>query len=172
MTAADTASDPTPRTGIDRPRIKVQLVAARSATFRVLGIPHPQGSKSAFVANGKARMRESSGRGFAAWRNAVAEAALHEAERLGAPLDGPLRLSVAFRFPMPASRPARIRRMYSVPKTTAPDLSKLIRAVEDALQAAGLIADDARIVQLDASKTEMSSSWTGALITITDEVSS
>jgi Holliday junction resolvase RusA-like endonuclease len=121
-------------------------------SFDVVGVPRPQGSKQAFSAgNGKARMKEAGGLEFAAWRNAVAEAARREAEKLDGPLDGMLRLRVTFRFPMPKSRPKWMRECGMVPKTTAPDTSKLVRCVEDAFQAAGLIVDDA---------------WTGAELTI------
>lgn len=138
----------------------------RSAQFLVYGVPAPQGSKQAFVANGKARMKESGGNRFAAWRNAVAEAARIEAERLGEPLDGALGLDIVFRFPMPASRPKRIRERGVAEKTTAPDLSKLVRAVEDALQAAALITDDARITWCTARKVEVSGDWAGANVFI------
>ena len=73
--------------------------------FTVLGTPHPQGSKKAFAVNGRAIMTEASG-GHAAWRNAVADKARHVATGLGCgPLDGPLALTVLFRFPMPKIAP-------------------------------------------------------------------
>lgn len=148
--------------------------------FEVLGIPMPQGSKKAFVANGRAMMKESSG-GHAAWRNAVAQTAkdivdtaitewakVQPGLNLGYPLDGPLGLSIEFRFPMPKSRSKAQRATGRMFKTTAPDTSKLIRCVEDGLQAGGLIVDDARFCAIEACKVEVVG-WTGAAITITRE---
>ena len=122
--------------------------------FEVIGIPAPQGSKAAFKAkSGAVVTKESGGVKFAQWRNAVSEAAMREAERHGC-LDGELTLEAVFSFPMPASRPKKVRDEGRCPKTTSPDLSKLVRAIEDAMQAAGLIRDDARIAFLSASKWE------------------
>ena len=66
---------------------------------------------------------------------------------------------------MPKSRPAAARRRGWAHKTTAPDLDKLLRAVGDSLQAGGLIADDAAIASITATKIE-TTSWTGAVVTI------
>ena len=135
-------------------------------TFDVIGVPAPQGSKRAFVANGRAVMKESGGDKFASWRNAVATVARHHAART--PLDGALGLTIEFRFPMPASRSKRVRQLGRIPKTTAPDTSKLVRCVEDALQAAGLVVDDARFTTIEACKVE-TVGWSGAVITVTRE---
>ncbi len=142
-----------------------------SSAFDIIGTPKPQGSKRAFTANGRAMMKESGGNAFAAWRNAVADKARAEAERLGGCYDVPLRLDVTFRFPMPKSRRAALRRLGMIPKTTAPDTSKLVRALEDGLQAGGLIRDDALIADLHAVKIEVwdngdGDAWTGAAVAI------
>lgn len=147
------------------------------AEFRVLGVPAPQGSKVAFVVpgSGRAAMKEAGGQRWATWRNAAAAAAAEWVEHanfgrsVGAyPLDGALGLDVEFRLPMPRSRPAWMRLLRRVPKVSAPDLSKLIRALEDALQAGGLITDDARICRLTATKWEVVG-WPGAHVVITRE---
>lgn len=143
----------------------VEDTAVTSVLFDVFGVPYPQGSKRAFVANGKAIMTEASGTGHAAWRNAVAEAAHARAATCGT-FTGPLHLDVSFLFPMPKSRSRAKRDAGACPKTTAPDLDKLLRTVGDALKAGGLIADDALIVSVCASKTEVIG-WTGATITVT-----
>ena len=140
-------------------------------TFEVVGLPKPQGSKVAFNAGGRARMKESGGAEHAAWRNQVAQVArdiAQHADVLGfiAPLDGALELSILFRFPMPASRSKATRALGEVAKTTAPDLSKLIRAVEDSLTAAGLIADDARIARYGRMSKVETTGWTGCTIEI------
>ena len=71
--------------------------------FDVYGIPQPQGSHKAVMAGGFARVIPSGGGPFAAWRNAVTEAAYRAAAAVDGPLVGPLRLTVIFRFPMPTS---------------------------------------------------------------------
>jgi len=138
--------------------------------FEVIGIPMPQGSMKAFNAGGHARMKPSGGPGFAAWRNAVSQAAKDIAGHadIQAPLDGPLGLSIEFRFPMPASRPKAARAAGRAWKTTSPDTDKLIRCIGDALTAAALIADDARFCAIEAIKVEVTG-WTGAIIRITRE---
>ena len=131
-------------------------------TFDVVGQPAAQGSKRHV---GGGRMVETAA-GHAPWRAAVAAAARTHAP--DTPLDGPITLIVVFRFTMPKSRPRAVRDAGTAPKTTAPDLDKLVRAVGDGLQAGGLIADDARIAEVRASKVEVIG-WTGATITVTTE---
>jgi Holliday junction resolvase RusA-like endonuclease len=110
----------------------------------VYGSPAPQGSKK-FVGmrGGHGVMVESSKR-VKPWRADVKAAA--EAARDGAaPMDGPLVMRMVFTLPKPSSAPKR-RRTYAMRK---PDLSKLVRSTEDALTDAGLISDDARIVEYE-----------------------
>jgi Holliday junction resolvase RusA-like endonuclease len=137
--------------------------------FVVHGIPAPQGSKKAFVAAGRAMMKESNADAHALWRNQVSLAAT-EAHRGRPPLTGPLRLFVEFRFPMPKSRPKYVRDLRSVWKTTAPDTDKLIRSVGDALTAAGVIVDDALFAELVVRKLEVFEMWTGADIAVSQTV--
>lgn len=140
-------------------------------SFHVLGVPAPQGSKSAVVRGGHAVVIEGASKGqrdrHRNWRSAVAEAARDALSTHGltAALDGPLHLTVTFRHPMPASRPKRIREHGTAWKTSAPDASKLLRATEDGLQAGGLIADDARLAEIVVRKVE-TVGWTGAEIHI------
>lgn len=135
--------------------------------FEVIGLPKPQGSMKAISIGGQARVKPSGGNEFAAWRNAVSQAARDVAEHddVSAPLDGPLALDVTFRFPMPKSRPKRDHAAGLAWKTTAPDLDKLVRTVGDALTASGLIADDARFAVIKATKAE-TTGWTGAVIRV------
>jgi len=114
------------------------------AAMRIIvhGDPAPQGSKK-FVgmAAGHGVMVESSKKAKP-WRQDVVAEALKV--RDGAPaMDGPLGVTMVFTVPKPASAPKR-RRTYAMRK---PDLSKLARSTEDALVTAGVIADDARIVE-------------------------
>lgn len=135
-----------------------------SVTFDVIGVPTGQGSMKAFSAGGHARLKPSGGNKFAAWRNAVSEAA--RTAMGGAPaLDGMLHLTAVFRFPLPASRSKKLRALGGTYKTTAPDVDKLLRLVCDSLTAAAVIVDDARICSVTASKVE-TVDWCGATITI------
>lgn len=110
--------------------------------FAVYGTPAPQGSKRHV---GGGRMIESS-RKVKPWRQdvkAAAEAwiAAHGGAQWS-PIDGPILARMVFTLPKPASAP-KSRKTWAMRK---PDLSKLIRSTEDALTDAGLIRDDARIV--------------------------
>lgn len=141
-------------------------VTAERVAFEILGLPAPQGSKSR-MPNG-AMVEGSSATGRAAlrdWRTAVATTALSVATGLDGPLDGPLVVHVRFRFPMPASRPRRVRDRGVGWKSTKPDLDKLQRALGDGLAAGGLIAEDARIAEWHATKVEVIG-WTGAEVVV------
>lgn len=156
------------------------------ASLRVYGIPRPQGSRRAFVIPGKnggkarAVTTDAAGQLGAQWRDAVSQAAKNLADTLLdstahphphniPPFTGPLGLSVTFRFPMPQSRKKADREHGVIYKTTAPDCSKLVRSLEDGLQAAGLIKDDALFCTVEASKVEVWDAWTGAIVLITRE---
>jgi len=78
------------------------------------------------------------------WRAVVAVVAgQHRPAKL---LDGPLSLTARFFLPRPKSLPKRIEH-----PAKKPDLSKLVRAIEDALT--GIIwRDDAQVVHENASK--------------------
>lgn len=117
--------------------------------FDVFGSPAPQGSKK-FVGvskSGRGLMVESS-RKVKPWRMDVKAAAELARAENGETLDGPLGVSMVFTLPKPASAPKR-RRTWP---DRMPDLSKLIRSTEDAISDAGLWADDARVVEVCASK--------------------
>lgn len=122
----------------------------------VYGDPAPQGSKSfKGTFTGKdgrthAKLAESSKR-VAPWRQDVKAASESEILRYDdwVPLDCPLLLVVVFTLPAPQSLP---KRRASYP-SKLPDLSKLVRSTEDALTAAGVWKDDARVVECRALKT-------------------
>lgn len=116
---------------------------AQVAKLLVYGSPAPQGSKK-FVGMSKAGrgILVESSKKVAPWRQDVAAAA--RAVKEGRPpMDGNLVVRMIFTVPKPKSAPKK-RRTYP---NTRPDLSKLARSTEDALVEAGLIADDARIVE-------------------------
>lgn len=139
----------------------------RIVEFEVLGVPAPQGSKRAFVVAGKARMSDMGSTKAVAWRDSVSAAARDIAADVGR-LDGPLGVSVEFRFPMPASRSKAVRAAGRAWKVTAPDIDKLLRCLCDGLSAGGLIVDDARFCAVEATKVEVTT-WTGAIVTLSNE---
>lgn len=112
-------------------------------TIVAYGRPAPQGSKK-FVGrakSGRGILVESS-KAVKPWRQIVHAAAL--AARNGAPpLDGPLCAVMVFTLPKPKSAPKTIQTW----PDRMPDVSKLLRATEDALTDAGVWADDARAVE-------------------------
>ena len=114
-------------------------------TLAVYGRPAPQGSKRAFINKhtGRAQMTEQSPL-VGAWRDTVRTTAIQELAGLeGFPLDGPIVATFVFSMPKPGSIPRdRLGR-----PSVAPDVSKLARSTEDALQDAGVLRDDALIVE-------------------------
>ena len=131
-------------------------------SFHVIGTPGPQGSKTRFPNGG---MKESSAK-VAPWRqDVVAAARLALGIGVAAPLDGPLALTITFRFPATTSWKAADKARGWRWKDRTPDLDKLLRSTGDALTTSGLIADDARIVAISAEKVE-TTGWCGAAIHI------
>ena len=128
--------------------------------FQVLGVPKPQGSHRAFMAGGKPVVVPTGGADFATWRNAVAQAA-HTNIPTAGPFTTAIIVELVFRFPMPAARPKKTRAQGIIPKATSPDLDKLVRTCLDAFQAAGLIANDSLVAQLQARKYEVAVGGTG-----------
>lgn len=150
MTGA-TQTAPRSQLGLLPPEWPEPASVPASVRILVYGSPAPQGSKK-FVGFTKPKPGESQGRAILVesskavkpWRQDVKQAA--ELVRQGAvALDGPLRVRMVFTLPKPASAPKR-RKTYAM---RMPDLSKLARSTEDALVDAGLICDDARIVEYE-----------------------
>ena len=83
-------------------------------------------------------------KGHRPWRDSVGWAAREAGGRVA----GPVQVSMSFTLPKPASAPKR-RVTYPDRK---PDLSKLVRAVEDALTDAGVWEDDARVIKCVSRK--------------------
>lgn len=116
-------------------------------TLVVYGSPAPQGSKRPVGRDrfGRAKMIESS-KAVKPWREAVKLAAIDMmAAELLMPLEGPLVARMVFTVRKPASAPKR-RRIWPA---TKPDLSKLCRSTEDALQEGGVFRDDGQIVEYE-----------------------
>lgn len=114
--------------------------------IKVYGTPAPQGSKKYLgrTKTGRGIMAEASD-DLAPWRADVMLGARLALAECGNPpaMTGPLRLDAVFTFQRPPSVKRKQRPYPSVP----PDLSKLVRGIEDALKDAGVIADDRLIVE-------------------------
>lgn len=130
----------------------IRSLGAPAFEVTVVGSPAPQGSKKAFVVRSKtgkvrATVRESSDE-VAPWRASVAYAARQAVSAGWVPLDGPLLAQMVFSMPRTASLPKTLRRV----PASAPDLSKLQRSTEDALDVdASIITNDSRIVDYVAT---------------------
>ena len=119
-----------------------------AACMRIVayGTPAPQGSKKPMrnQHTGKIVTIENSPN-LAPWRQDVkyaAEVVLTEAGR-PQPFAGAVVMRMVFTF----ARPTSVKRGKRPWPSVYPDLSKLARAVEDALVAAGVMKDDALIVE-------------------------
>jgi len=121
-------------------------------TFTVYGAAQPAGSKTAGVTKGgKVFVRDSARKGTP-WRRQVAQAA-GEAMNGAGLLDGALSLTVRFYVPRQKSHYGARGLRPSAPDypTTRPDITKLLRAVEDACT--GIVwRDDAQVVAQHAIK--------------------
>ncbi len=111
--------------------------------FFVRGIPSPQGSKTAFVVNGKAVMREAS-RNVKDWRAAVSFVLQDKWQ--GEVLEGPVDVMVVFYMPKPKSA-----RKHDFWPAKRPDIDKLCRAVLDGMTGIAF-KDDSQVVNLEATK--------------------
>lgn len=134
------------------------------AAFEILGVPAPQGSKTRMPNGALVEGGSKTGRAkHKAWRTAVAEAARDVADDI--PHDGALHVTISFRLPMPASRPARIRAAGVWPHAVKPDLDKLVRSTLDGLTDGGLIVGDHRVFAFEVDAFEVVG-WTGAEVTV------
>ena len=109
----------------------------------VYGTPAPQGSKNfmGVTKTGRGIIKESSNR-VTPWRSDVMTAC-----RQQVPQYPPYELAVACRMIFSFHRPPSVKRGKRPFPSVAPDLSKLCRGTEDALQAAGVLRDDCLIVE-------------------------
>lgn len=134
-------------------------MASDQVRLVVLGQPAPQGSKRAFSGKRKdgstySGVIESSHDRVKSWRQAVIDAAQEE-RMLRLPFDVPVAVRMTFSLKRPQShyRTGRnaclLRDSAPARPGKAPDLSKLCRATEDALESVGLLANDALIVEYD-----------------------
>jgi crossover junction endodeoxyribonuclease RusA len=115
-------------------------------TVTVPGQPIGQGRLSAV---GRGRVIHSNAKALLPWREAIAWHTRQEMAAVGItePLTGPLRLVATFALPRPKSAPKS-----RWAPAGRPDLSHLVRALEDAVTQSGLISDDAQFVEEWAAK--------------------
>jgi Holliday junction resolvase RusA-like endonuclease len=134
--------------------------------FEVVGTPKPAGSKRAMPIyrgtgegrefTGKAAVVDSSGQAGKDWRTDVAYAA-RAAMGNRPPMHGPLGMSVVFKFNRPkwhyrtGKYAGELREAAPEHHTQAPDTTKLVRGLEDAMT--GIVAvDDCLFVEQHAQK--------------------
>jgi len=114
--------------------------------IQVYGNPAPQGSKKFMgtTKSGRGILVEANSR-TTPWRADVMTAARAVLDHLGWPM--PFDKAVVARMVFSFARPVSVKRAKRPFCSVAPDLSKLVRATEDALTAAGVWADDALVVE-------------------------
>lgn len=117
--------------------------------LQVSGIPIPQGSMKGFprYIDGRLQVKivHDNKEKLAPWRERVTAAA-KVAMRFREPFDGPVELRIMFGLPRPKSAARRLA------PHTKPDLSKLLRAVEDSFTDAGVWKDDSRVCRAVVEK--------------------
>lgn len=100
--------------------------------------------KGVFVVNGKPRFFTKA-KVAKAQRGLVAQLLPSKPPE---PFDGPVILEVVFVMPIPVALRKKAVRWHS----KRPDLDNLLKGVLDALEPAGWVTDDARVVRIDARK--------------------
>jgi Holliday junction resolvase RusA-like endonuclease len=126
-------------------------------SFTVLGIPVPQGSKKGFFNKGLNRVQlvESNDK-TQPWRDSVTAAAAQAYPIEHFPvIQTPVRVVCSFAFPYRSAdlkKDGSPKRPGYAPKSSKPDLDKLVRAVLDAVTAAGVWVDDSQVAQVYAEK--------------------
>lgn len=136
--------------------------------FRVYGTPKTQGSKRAFKhpRTGRVVMVEQAGHPLKDWRGAVSAEAHDVVQREhGAPLAGPIRVTLTFRLDRPKSLPKSASIWHT--KSNA-DIDKLTRAVLDALTQGGAFGDDGQVCELHVYKqyADLLDCWTGVEVEV------
>lgn len=132
--------------------LRVPSDTSAALAFTVYGTPQPAGSKTSGQRGDGTRFVRDSARRSAPWKREVAQAAGAAVNGAGL-LDAALRLDVAFYVPRPKGHYGARGLRPSAPEypTTRPDVTKLLRAVEDACT--GVVwRDDAQVVMQTAAK--------------------
>lgn len=140
----------------------VEVTGNEILHVEISGTPKPQGSKRSFVVkrkgadpavdgakafrgvvvdNDKAPLRD--------WRGDVTAGVQAALPAGWEPATGPLGVVLLFALPRPASAPKNRR---TRPSGRVGDIDKLARSVLDSLEAAGVMKDDAQVVELHVLK--------------------
>ncbi len=130
--------------------------------FFVKGIPVPQARPRTFLHRISGRYVTMNPKKTEAWKRSVYAQAFEYRPR--APVEGPVHLALEFFLPKPRGESGRDA-SWAIQR---PDLDNLMKAVMDALVAAGFFRDDALVVSLEASKRYSIDSSCGVLIAITE----
>lgn len=123
----------------------------------VPGVPESQGSARAFVVAGKARITTSNKK-LTSWRRDAIVAVREAMREQNWERVEQCSIEAEFVFPRPqshygsGSNAGQLKPNAPSAKTTKPDIDKLIRAVLDALDGAGLYQGDERVVQITCRK--------------------
>lgn len=137
-----------------------------AATFEVPGRPAPKGS-SKMLPRGKREdgstiwVVGSDNDGLKRWEEAVVNAARPHAP--AKPVTGSIEITVVFRFSVLKNAPKNRR----LPMTSKPDLSKLLRGIEDGLSGLYYV-DDAQITDASIKKRRAYDGVPGATITVAE----
>jgi Holliday junction resolvase RusA-like endonuclease len=119
-------------------------------SFFVVGLPAPQGSKTAFVRGGRAVIVDGTSKtgraNHANWRRDVMQASMAQREKGVDMFTGPCEVTIGFNLPLPKTD--QHRTLHSI----APDIDKLARSVLDAMVNGGLLADDSLVCGLNVTK--------------------
>ena len=132
-----------------------------SLHLEVVGTPAPQGSKRLVGKN----LVEASAK-VGPWREAVKWIAIRDG--ITAPMQGPIRVYICFRFTRPKGHyrnDGRVKASAPAYPIVKPDLDKLVRCTLDALTDAGVWRDDSQVVRVEARK-EYTILASGALIIV------
>lgn len=142
--------------------------------INVVGTPAPQGSKRAFVVNGRAVMAESSKK-VKPWRQDV-KSAVEDLRNVvpalaDTPMPGPLEVSIDFYLPRPGyhfrtgKHAGELKPNAPAYVDKKPDADKLLRSTLDGLKEAGVYRDDAQVAVVIGRKYYADVA-TGARITV------
>lgn len=131
---------------------------SKGVTFRVYGLPAPQGSMRVFMIKPKGGgaqrpiITHARGKVLAEWRAAIVQAAIKARVPM---MQGPVFLKLLIILPAPASRPTVLTTQkqmeYWLRPWRQPDLDKCVRGILDAMTGIAF-KDDGQIVRLLAEK--------------------
>ncbi len=116
----------------------------RTLRVEVFGDPVAQGSKRAFVVGQRAVVVDTNKASLRTWRSDIVAAARAELDGDG-PFTGPVNVVAFFWLRQPKKPKWRL-------PGVRPDVDKLLRALLDALTAAGVFHDDAQVTSISARK--------------------